>query len=172
MLKFIFGLIIGIALVLAAAYLFVQRGGLPMSTSGGPLPFERYLVHTAMTASIGHAADDQSPVPADETNLLEGARVYRENGCMGCHGAFGQGPTAMSKRMYPHIPSLLPPSRGVTFDPVGETHWVLVNGIRFSGMPSFGGKLTETELWQVTQLLHNADKLPQPVQDALQPQQR
>jgi hypothetical protein len=54
----------------------------------------------------------------------------------------------LSKLMYPHIPPLLPPSKGVTDDAVGETHWVVKNGIRFSGMPSFGTKLSETELWQ------------------------
>ena len=87
---------------------------------------------------------------------------------MGCHGSYGQGPTAMSKRMYPHIPPLLPPAKGVADDPVGETHWVLKHGIRFSGMPSFGTKLSDTELWQVTELLQNADKLPASVQQALQ----
>ena len=138
-----------------------------MSTNGGPLPMERYLAHTALVASMEGAGQDQSPVAADETNLLEGARLYQQNDCMRCHGAFGQGATALSKLMYPHIPPLLPPSKGATDDAVGETHWVVKNGIRFSGMPSFGTKLSETELWQVSQLLHNADKLPQSVQDAL-----
>jgi thiosulfate dehydrogenase len=165
--KFIFGIIVGIVLLLVAGFVFITRGGISMSTSGGPLPMERYLAKAALASSIGKAAEDQSPVAADETNLLEGARVYQQNGCMGCHGGFGQGATAMSERMYPHIPPLLPPSKGVTDDSVGETHWVVVNGIRFSGMPAFGKKLNETELWQVSQLLRNADKLPQPVQDAL-----
>ena len=45
--------------------------------------------------------------------------------------------------------------------------WVVKNGIRFSAMPSFGSKLSDTEMWQVTLLLRNADKLSAPVQDAL-----
>ncbi len=35
----------------------------------------------------------------------------------------------------------MPPSHGVTDDPVGETHWVVKNGIRFSAMPSFGARV-------------------------------
>ena len=167
MIKFVLGVVVGISFLLGAGFLFLERGGLSMSTNGGPLPMERYLAHTALVASMEGAGQDQSPVAADETNLLEGARLYQQNDCMRCHGAFGQGATALSKLMYPHIPPLLPPSKGVTDDAVGETHWVVKNGIRFSGMPSFGTKLSETELWQVSQLLHNADKLPQSVQDAL-----
>jgi thiosulfate dehydrogenase len=39
------------------------------------------------------------------------------------------------------------------------------NGIRFSAMPAFDGKLTDTEIWQVSLFLRNADKLPPPVQE-------
>jgi hypothetical protein len=34
-------------------------------------------------------------------------------------------------------------------------------------MPAFDGKLTDTEIWQVSLLLRNADKLPPPVQEVL-----
>lgn len=166
MTKFLVGILIGICLVLVAGYLFVTRGGITMSTEGGPLPMERFLAHKALRASIGKSAQEQSPLPADETNLLAGAHIYQEN-CGGCHGRLGKGASGLSKRVYPHIPELLPSAEGVTDDPVGETNWVVKNGIRFSAMPSFGSKLSDTEMWQVTLLLRNADKLSAPVQDAL-----
>ena len=64
------------------------------------------------------------------------------------------------------MPQLLPPGKGVTDDPVGSTHWVVKNGIRFSAMPSFEAKLTDQEIWQVSLFLHSADKLPPTVQEA------
>jgi thiosulfate dehydrogenase len=167
MIKFFLGLIIGICLVLASGYLFVVRGGIPMSTKSAPLPMERMLAHKALAASIGRSAEDKSPIPADETNLLAGAHVYLENGCASCHGRLGQSNREGSKRFYPHIPPLLPPSKGVTDDEVGETHWVVKNGIRFSAMPSFESKLTDTQIWQVSLLLRNADKLPASLQALL-----
>ncbi len=34
----------------------------------------------------------------------------------------------------------------------------VANGIRLSGMPAFNHILNQTEMWQVSQLLANADK--------------
>jgi mono/diheme cytochrome c family protein len=166
MIKFLFGLVIGVGLLLLAEYVFATRGGLFMGTKGGPLPMERSLVGKAIGASIGKSSEDQSPLPADETNLLSGAQTFQRN-CAGCHGKLDQPPGPMATKFYPHVPQLLPPGKGVTDDPVGTTHWVVKNGIRFSAMPSFEGLLTDDQIWQVSQFLHNADKLPAPVQDAL-----
>ncbi len=167
MIKFLFGIIVGICLLPLAGYLLLTSGGLSMATAGGSLPLERSLAHKALAVSIGHSAQDESPLPADETNLLAGATIYQHNGCAGCHGGMDKPASTMAKRVYPNIPPLLPPSGGVTDDPMGVTHWVVKNGIRFSAMPSFEGKLTDTEIWQVSLLLRNAGKLPAPVQDAL-----
>jgi mono/diheme cytochrome c family protein len=46
----------------------------------------------------------------------------------------------------------------VSDDPPGKTYWTVFNGIRLTGMPQFKATLTETEIWQVTLLLANADK--------------
>jgi len=47
---------------------------------------------------------------------------------------------------------------------VGETYWKVANGIRLTGMPAFGHTLSDTQMWQVSLLLKNADKeLPDPV---------
>jgi len=163
--KFPVGLVLGISLLLAAEYLFVTRGGLYMGTKGNPLPMEQHLTNKAIAASIGQSAREESPVSADETNLLAGAHIYQQ-GCAGCHDRLDQDPATMSKRFYPPPPQLLPPGKGVTDDPVGATHWVVKNGIRFSAMPA-AGKLTDQEIWQVSQFLHNADKLSASIQELL-----
>ena len=47
---------------------------------------------------------------------------------------------------------------GVSDDPPGETYWKVANGIRLTGMPAFKDTLTDTQIWQVSLLLANADK--------------
>jgi thiosulfate dehydrogenase len=169
MIKFFLGLVVGIGLVLLAGYFFATRGGIFMGTETKPLPLERTIADAAITASIGKSAHDSSPLPADETNLLAGAKIYMQ-ACAECHGRLDQASSG-AKGFYPQPPHLLPPDTGVTDDPVGATHWVVKNGIRFSAMASFNQKLSDSEIWQVSLLLRNADKLPNSIQDALrQPQ--
>jgi mono/diheme cytochrome c family protein len=171
MIKFLVGVVVGIGFVVLASYLFVKGGGIFMGTDTKPLPMEETIAGTAITASIGKSAEDQSPFPADETNLLAGAKVYMQ-ACAGCHGKLDQASSG-AKGFYPPPPHLLPPSKGVTDDPVGATHWVVKNGIRFSAMTRFDHKLSDSEIWQVSLLLRNADKLPSSVQEALrQPPQQ
>jgi len=50
--------------------------------------------------------------------------------------------------------------KGVTDDPPGESYWKIWNGIRLTGMPAYGGSISETQAWQIAQLVANADKLP------------
>ena len=165
MVKFLLGLVVGAGLVLLAGYLFATRG-IYMGTKGGPLPLEQFIANKAIEASIGKSSRDESPVQANEINLLAGAQIYLQN-CAECHGRLGQPAPAMAKACYPHPPQLLLPGEGVTGDPVGATHWLVKNGVRFSGMPSFEGKLTDEEIWKVSLFLRNAGKLPSSVQETL-----
>jgi mono/diheme cytochrome c family protein len=166
--RFLAGLLAGIVLVLVAGYLFLTQGGMPASARDArPLPLEEFLSSRALHVAMVKEADRPSPVPAAEANLLAGANVYREQ-CILCHGALGETRrSAPAVGMFPRPPALLPPGEGVTDDPVGETHWKVRNGIRLTGMPGFEGSLSETQLWQVSQLLKHAGELPEPVKALL-----
>jgi thiosulfate dehydrogenase len=157
--------VIGIVLVPAALFLFVWLGYVPVSTKSAPLPFERKLAGIALEKRVEKEAPKDSPVQATEPNLLAGAKIYIEN-CSVCHGTTTESESAIAKGMFPDPPPLLH-GNGVTDDPVGETFWKVANGIRLTGMPAFSGSLTEEQIWQVSQLLANADKLPQSVKDLL-----
>jgi len=47
----------------------------------------------------------------------------------------------------------------VTDDTPGKTFWKAKNGIRLTGMPSFGASLSSEQMWQVSLLLANTNKL-------------
>ncbi len=164
--KLLAGIVIGIALVMAGGYLFVTEGGMPVATHSPPLPLERYLAGRALRAAVAGDANRPSPLPADETNLLAGAKVYRAN-CELCHGVLDAPRSAIARGMFPPPPQLLTPSQGVTDDPVGVTHWKVKNGIRLTGMPSFEGTLSDAQTWQVSLLLMKANQLPSSVKAAL-----
>jgi mono/diheme cytochrome c family protein len=128
---------------------------------------EKYLAKEALHEKLEKEMPRAVPIPADESNYLAGAMIYLDN-CAVCHGLPGQPMTAIANGMYPKPPELLH-GKGVTDDTPGETYWKVVNGIRLSGMPGFKGALSDTQAWQVSVLLANADKLPTSVQAMLTP---
>jgi thiosulfate dehydrogenase len=155
--KFLLGFLVCLVCVIGGAYVYFAMGFAPVATSAPPMPFERSLAHMALHAGINKQPMAQSPIPADEANLMAGARIYHEQ-CSVCHGLGGQPESEIAKGMFPHPPQLFVDT--VTDDPAGETYWKAANGIRLTGMPGFKGSLTDTQLWQVSLLLANADKLP------------
>jgi thiosulfate dehydrogenase len=163
--KFLFGVVVGLVLVVVGLYLYFITGSAPVATSAAPMPFEKMLAHKALNAVIDKEMPKSIPIKVDESAYAAGALIYRQN-CAVCHGLPGQPETEIAHGMFPYPPQLFK-GHGVTDDPAGETYWKAANGIRLTGMPGFKGTLSETELWQVTVLLADADKLPQPVKDSL-----
>lgn len=165
--KFLFGLILGLLIPAAVAYGYFRFGFAPVATSSSPMPFETTMAHMALRARIQKEAPTKAaPIPADEANLTQGASVYVEN-CSFCHGLPNQKASLAAKGMFPLPPQLLEKDDMVTDDPVGVTYWKVANGIRMTGMPGFGEMLTPAQMWQVSLLLANADKLPPGTQAAL-----
>lgn len=163
--SFIRGMITAFILMLGIMLAYVYTGGIPVATSAAPLPFEKYIANKALHEKLEKEMPRSVPITADESNYLAGAMLYLDN-CAVCHGAPGRPMTAIANGMYPKPPELLH-GKGVTDDTPGETYWKVVNGIRLSGMPGFKGAFTDTQAWQVSLLLANADKLPSSVQAML-----
>ena len=151
------GVVVGILLVLGAIYFYFATGRAPVATSAPNMPFERKMANMALHAYLDKLPHPTPQLPADEKNMLGGAKVYKEN-CAVCHGLPGQSQSAIAEGMAPRPPHLFK-GTGVTDDDEWETYWKAEGGIRMSGMPGFKGSLTETQIWQVTVLLKNADKV-------------
>jgi len=159
------GIILGVVLVIAGVHLYFSTGRAPVSTFAPPMPFERRYAHIAMDAYLDKLPHPQPQAPADEPNYLAGAEVYKQN-CAICHGLPGQPKSVIAAGEFPKPPQLWQ-GVGVTDDEAWETYWKVENGIRMSGMPGFKDQLSETQIWQVSVLLKNADKVPASVKTAL-----
>jgi thiosulfate dehydrogenase len=163
--KFLIGVIVGLILVPAAVYFYFASGSAPVATSAPAMPFEKTLARMALHARLDKEMPKTVPIAADEAAYVAGAQIYKEH-CAVCHGLAGQPQTAIAKGMFPKPPMLMK-GTGVTDDPPGETYWKVAGGIRMTGMPGFEKTLSSTQMWQVSLLLANADKLPPAAQDAL-----
>ena len=163
------GLIVGILLTLlliaGGVYFYFSTGRVPVATKAPPMPFESKLAKMGQHAYLDKLPHSEPQVPADEANLLHGAKIYKED-CAACHGLPGEDKSAIAKGMYPAPPQLFH-GTGVTDDEAWESYWKVENGIRMTGMPGFKDALTETQIWQVTVLVKNADKISESVKKEL-----
>lgn len=164
--KVLLGFLLGIVVVVLGVAAYLRWGALPVATADEPFPFEKAIVHLPLNARIEKQIQ-QPPFGIGEDVYEGGARVYREQ-CASCHGTPGHD-VAFAKHMYPAAPQLWKKHArgnvvGVSDDEPGETYWKVANGIRLSGMPAFNHVLSDTQMWQVSLLLKNADQqLPDPV---------
>lgn len=161
MARFLFGILIGVALVPAALWAWLHYGAVPVAVADPPLFQERLLTHIPLNIRIRKEAPPIAPFQPDAQTFIAGAQIYREQ-CAACHGLHGK-PSSFGAQMYPVAPPLWEKHHngqvvGVSDDPPGETYWKVANGIRLTGMPSYRKILTDTQIWQVSLLLANADK--------------
>jgi mono/diheme cytochrome c family protein len=163
---FLIGLLIGVVLLMAGAWFYFTTGRAPVAVADPPMPFEKKLASGALHARIAKDPHtDPPPVPVNESSYLAGADIYKQN-CAVCHGLPGESRSNIAKGMYPKPPELFQ-GTGVTDDPAWESYWKAKNGIRLTGMPAFRDTLNDTQIWQVSVLLANADKVSPAVKAAL-----
>jgi mono/diheme cytochrome c family protein len=162
---FVLGVMVTMVSVAATVYLYFAAGIAPVATSAPPMPFEKQFARIALYARMKKEMPTQVPVPGDEANLIAGVHIYVEQ-CAVCHGVPGKQQTAIAEGEFPRPPQLFR-GKGVTDDEPGKTYWKVANGIRLTGMPGFNQQLSATEIWQVSLLLANADKLPDSVKAVL-----
>jgi mono/diheme cytochrome c family protein len=162
---FVLGVLATVLVASAGIYTYFKRGMAPVATSAPPMPFEKKLARMALHARLERETPDKAPIPPDEGNLAAGARIYVQH-CAVCHGLPAGKQTAIAEGEFPKPPHLFR-GKGVTDDTAGETYWKVANGIRPTGMPGFEKSLSTDEMWQVSLLLANADKLPASVAAAL-----
>lgn len=156
--RWLIGFICGLIVLPLIGFLYLRLGFAPVAASAPPLPLERYVTQMAMHIRIDKEMPRGLPSAPTEASFLAGARIYREQ-CSVCHGLPGQPQSAIAKGMFPPPPHLFE-GHGVTDDPAGETYWKVKNGIRLTGMPGFQKSLSEEQIWQVSEFLAKADKVP------------
>ena len=168
--KVLLGIVLGVLGVAAVLFAYLQFGALPVAVADDAFPMEKQIVKVPLNKRID-AEMKTAPFGTSEDVFEAGAHVYRKD-CASCHGVPGKD-VAYAKYMYPDAPQLWKKHAknnvvGVSDDEVGETYWKVAHGIRLTGMPSYQHVLNDTEMWQVSLLLKNADKeLPEPVMQIL-----
>jgi thiosulfate dehydrogenase len=168
--KAVSGFLLAIVVIVLGAVVYFKWGSPPVGTADKPFPYEKWIVSGPLGARIDK--EMKTPPFGISEDVYEGGAMVYKMDCAACHGTPGHD-VGFAKYMYPAAPQLWKKHAkgnvvGVSDDEPGETYWKVANGIRLTGMPAFNHVLTDTQMWQVTLLLKNADQeLPDPVMKML-----
>lgn len=157
---FVLGVLVTVAVLLLGGYAVLKTGLVPANADAKPGPLESWAAGTSLQATLDREAPKgPGPVALTDAGLIAGIKLYGQH-CAICHGtATGQASaTPVAKGEYPAPPQLA--SDGVEDDPEGWTVWKIEHGIRWTGMPSWKGVLSDEQIWTLALFLKHMDKLP------------
>jgi mono/diheme cytochrome c family protein len=98
----------------------------------------------------------KNPDPVTETSTAEAREHFVEH-CSVCHGSTGRGGTLYGRNLYPKVPDLTQADTQQLTD--GELFYLISNGVRFTGMPAFGGEDSPESIWALVSFIRRLPKL-------------
>src|SRR3984893_14921009 len=147
-------IVVAIALIAVAAASILHDG---LSSRANPSALETMMARKARRMAIPASAGKLQNPTADTQENLRDARLHFADHCAICHANDGSGDTMMGRNLYPKPPDLRQEATQNLAD--GELFWIIENGVRFTGMPAFGGEHgSEQDSWKLVRFIR---RLPQ-----------
>jgi mono/diheme cytochrome c family protein len=148
-------LVVAAGLGIAAAASLLHDG---LSSRAKPSPLEALIARNARHLAIpSNARGAQNPLSASSENLRD-ARLHFADHCATCHANDGGGNSMIGQGLYPKPPDLRLPETQKLSD--GELFWIIENGVRFTGMPAFGGHHgTQEDSWKLVLFIRHLAQL-------------
>jgi plastocyanin/cytochrome c553 len=150
-------LILVVAVLGAAAALYVVAGRRPFAADRAPGPVETAIARRLVRLSIpGSERDAANPFARDENAWRTATDHFAEH-CAVCHGADGRGASAIGSHMYPPVPDLAAPAIQQFSD--GALFSIIQNGVRWTGMPAFRSTDDADEIWKLVSFVRHVPAL-------------
>ncbi|MBI2834910.1 MAG: cytochrome c [Acidobacteria bacterium] len=141
--------LLGIAAV-AALYFFGRNG---YSTRVAPNAAEEFIALRVRDLATPADAKEQVNPYGNEPNAWRQAVAHFEDHCAMCHGSDGRGRSEIGKNLYPKAPDMTRPRTQGLSD--GELYYIIDNGVRFTGMPGWGGEDSPEEMWKLVSFIRH-----------------
>jgi len=147
--------VLAVGLAVAAGVSILHNG---LSARATPTAMETMLARNARRLAIpANARNQRNPVAPSE-QALKDARAHFADHCAACHANDGSGDTMYGKGLYPKPPDLRLAGTQNLSD--GELFWIIENGVRFTGMPAFGGGHgSQEDSWKLVLFIRHLPQL-------------
>ena len=143
-----------VGLIVAVAVSLLHNG---LSARARPSAMEEMLARNAWHLSIPSDARAMSNPLAASTENLKDARLHFADHCAICHANDGSGDAPFGRGLYPKPPDLRQPETQKRSD--GELFWIIENGVRFTGMPSFATEGMSDDSWKLVLFIRHLPQL-------------
>jgi mono/diheme cytochrome c family protein len=154
--RFIAGFIAALIVLALAGLILMYSGAYNVAASVPDPKFMDWILSATMQRSVAkHAQATNAPAQLSEEQAKEGAHLYNET-CIYCHGAPGKDPEDIGKGLNPEPPFLPDTIEGWS---TAEVFWIVKNGIKMTGMPSFGASHKDDEIWKVVAFVKKLPKM-------------
>ena len=118
--------------------------------AGSPGKVESMAANEAKRMTIG-GKDWKNPSP-DTPETFQTGKEHFQHHCQICHGLDGHNTgVPFAAKMSPPVPDLS--DKKIQDYTDGQLKWIIENGIRFTGMPSWKGTLEDDEMWAIVRYL-------------------
>ena len=146
-----------VALGALGAFGFIKSGIYNVGAARPHTKFTFWVTNETMTHSVKrHARGIVAPANVSAGQVMRGYCAYEAH-CVACHGAAGVARQRWASGMEPQPPYLLDATQKFT---PAELFWIVRNGIKMTGMPSWKDSLTDAQVWEVVAWLEASRKLP------------
>ena len=120
-----------------------------------PLVVETIVAKNLRRLAIpAEAREMKNPLEGTPLEIAE-ARDHFADHCAVCHGNRGDGKTKINEGLYPPAPNMRDSETQSLSD--GELFYIIKNGIRFTGMPGWGG--SDLENWKLVSFIRHLSHL-------------
>ena len=134
-------------------------GALLQGCTAGKQPSqgETSLANAAKDVTIPlEAGKMKNPLPETDEVVSQGQEVFLGS-CAQCHGPEARGDTNVGRNMAP--PAMDLTSAHVQHWSDAELFWIIQNGVRLTGMPSWKSSISDNDTWKLARFIHNLPRL-------------
>jgi mono/diheme cytochrome c family protein len=141
--------------VVAGGFFLVRHG---FSAREQPSAAETFIATRLRRLAIPSDARNAANPVSSSPEVLHEAMAHFADHCATCHANDGSGNALFGKGLYPKPPDLRQAETQKLTD--GEIFYIIENGVRFTGMPAFGGSGNEhqEDSWELVRFIRH---LPQ-----------
>jgi mono/diheme cytochrome c family protein len=156
---FFAGAVALVLIISAGGLVFLETQTRGFSARAQPSAVERWVARQARSMALPADAKRRTNPAPNSPEVLKEARAHWADHCATCHSNNGSGDTEMGKHMYPPAPDMREADTQNLTD--GDLFYIIQNGIRLSGMPSWGGGTghNEQDSWKLVRFIRHLPKI-------------